>query len=181
MPIAVFRVSAVAAALLCGLASTGCVTAPASEANATRDEAAGPVGAWTATLCDRPDPAMACGSFVLHLIRTEEGLCGEHFVATPGAARLDEGDPGSVLGSERGGDAVLVVRSGRNGALYMGRVQRRGAGLVWTRVGMIDAGSDDESPILPDTLTLQRDDSPAAQQRLRALGEEGCRWPSWMG
>jgi hypothetical protein len=181
MPIAVSRALATVAVLAFGLGLAGCVTGPASGANAGRDEAAGLVGAWTADLCDRPDPAMACGSFVLHLIRTEEGLCGEHFVATPGAARLDEGDPGSVLGSGRGGEAVLVVRSGRNGALYMGRVQRRGAGLVWTRVGMVDAGSDDEPPILPDTLTLQRDDSPAAQERLRALGAEGCRWPSWMG
>lgn len=185
MPIAVFRVSAAVAVLACGLGSAGCATGSASGANAGRDEATGeaasPVGAWTADLCDRPDPAMECGSFVLHLIRTEEGLCGEHFVATPGAARLDEGDPGSVLGSGRGGDAVLVVRSGRNGALYMGRVQRRGAGLVWTRVGMVDKGSDDEPPILPDTLTLQRDDSPAAQERLRVLGAEGCRWPNWMG
>jgi hypothetical protein len=180
MPIAVFRGLAAIAVLACGLGLAGCATAPASEANTARDEAAGPAGAWTASLCDRPDPAMECGSFVLHLIRTEEGLCGEHFVATPGAARLDEGDPGSVLGSGRGGDAVLVVRSGRNGALYMGRVQRSGAGLVWTRVGMVGAGSDDEPPILPHTLTLQRDDSPAAQERLRALSAEGCPWPSWM-
>lgn len=181
MPIAVSRALATVAVLACGLGLAGCATGPASEANTGRDEAAGPAGAWTATLCDRPDPAMECGSFVLHLIRTEEGLCGEHFVATPGAARLDEGDPGSVLGSGRGGDAVLVVRSGRNGALYMGRVQRRGAGLVWTRVGMVDAGSDDEPPILPDTLTLRRDDSPMAQQRLRALREAGCAWPDWTG
>ncbi len=181
MPTPAFRALMAVAGLVAGLAVAGCASSPASDANTGRDEAVGPVGAWKAKLCDRPDPDMECGSFVLHLIRTEEGLCGEHFVATPGAARLDEGDPGSVLGSGRDGDAVLVVRSGRNGALYMGRVQRRGAGLVWTRIGMIDAGSDDEPPILPDTLTLQRDDSPAAQQRLRALGEEGCTWPDWMG
>jgi hypothetical protein len=169
------------AGLVAGLAVAGCASSPASDANTGRDEAAGPVGAWTARLCDRPDPGMECGTFVLHLIRTDEGLCGEHFVATPGAARLDEGDPGSVLGSGRDGDAVLVIRSGRNGALYMARVQRRGAGLAWTRIGMVAAGSDDEPPILPDTLTLQHDDSPAAQQRLHALREAGCAWPDWAG
>jgi hypothetical protein len=166
----------------CGLILTGCATGLASAADASsgRDVASAMVGAWTARLCDRPDPKMACGSFVLHLIQTEEGLCGEHFLATPGAARLDEGEPGSVLGSGRGSEAVLVVKSGRNGALYMARVQRRGAALGWTRVGMVDAGSDAEPPILPDTLSLQRDESPAAQERLRALGDAGCAWPSWL-
>jgi hypothetical protein len=167
----------------CMLALAGCATGPASasDPDTGRDETAGPVGAWTARLCDRPDPGMECGTFVLYLVRTEDGLCGEHFVATPGAARLDEGEPASVLGSGQGDHAVLVVRSGRNGALYMGRVQQRGAGLAWTRIGMVAAGEDDEPPILPKTLTLLRDDSAAAQERLRALGDAGCKWPSWMG
>lgn len=162
---------AVGLALIVGLARPVSASAEAADGDATVF-----TGAWSAPLCDpqgmRSDTA--CGLFVLRLIRDGKNLCGEHFVATPGDAHVDEGAPGSVLASGKHRNGVLVVISGRNRAIHMARVQRREAELAWTRIRMIVPGNDDTPTILPQSITLQKDDSPAAQRRLRALQRIGC-------
>lgn len=173
-----FPASKTAGALAVGLALTAGLARPlsASEAEAADGDAGAFVGAWSAPLCDLQDmrPDTTCGRFVLRLIRDGKNLCGEHFVATPGDAQVDEGAPGSVLASGKHRNGVLVVISGRNRAIHMARVQRRGAELAWTRIRRIVPGNDDEPTILPQSMTLQKDDSPAALQRLRALQRIGC-------
>ncbi|HEY5972018.1 MAG TPA: hypothetical protein VIT22_08595 [Pseudoxanthomonas sp.] len=56
-------------------------------------------GAWSAQWCDEANPQSVCGKFDLYLIQDGDRICGQHFVVAPGLSRLDEGDPGSVLGT----------------------------------------------------------------------------------
>jgi hypothetical protein len=117
----------------------------------------------------------------LYLVQDKDGvICGEHFVATPGAARLDEDEPGTVLGNVENETGAVVVKSGRNDAIYMGRVELGTTGLAWKRIGMVAAGVDDEPPILPNAIALRKNESQWAQEHLSALLNQGCAWPSWI-
>jgi hypothetical protein len=175
----VFRALTAIGVLAIGLALTAGLARPvsASDPQVEAVDAADFTGAWSAQVCDRQNPRSdtACGRFVLRLIRDGKNICGEHVVATAGDAQVDEGAPGSVLASGKHRNGLLVVISGRNRAVHMARLQRRGAELGWIRIRMIVPGDDDAPTILPQTITLQKDDSPAAQERLRALQRRGCR------
>lgn len=72
-------------------------------------------GAWSAKWCDRNYPRDPCGMFDLHLVQRGERICGQHFAATPRLSKLEEGEPGSVLGTAVGNTAVLVIDNARTG------------------------------------------------------------------
>lgn len=72
-------------------------------------------GAWVAWLCPNgvTRDSGKCSNFVLELHQREGRLCGAHFYATAGAARVDEGAAPSITGDIEEGTASVVTVSGR--------------------------------------------------------------------
>ncbi len=157
----------VAAALLACLVFP--VSAKGSKSNFT--------GAWSVENCDKADPGRECGSFSLYLVQDGDRICGQHFVATPGLSKLDEGDLGAVLGTFEGNKAVLVIKSARNDALYLATAQIAKGSLRWHRVGMVAAGEDAEPSIIPASQSLTRDLRDAYLQHLEKVKAAPCLWP----
>lgn len=161
---------------------TGCILMVAcASVSSAKQGVEGFVGAWSVKQCDEKNPQLECGTFVLYLAEDQGLLCGEHFVATPGAAKLDEGEPGTVLGAVSGSVGMLVISSGRNDARYMASVEKRGAMLAWKRIGMVASGSDNEPPVIPGERTLHKDDSPGIVKHFQEFQANGCAWPDWVG
>lgn len=96
-------------------------------------------GEWEIALCyngkDNP-----CGSAHFSLLQYGTRICGDHTFYTAGAGRMNEGTPGSVRGTVEGDTAVLVVRSGRNGALIRGKATRVGNDLRWQTLEELETG-----------------------------------------
>ncbi|MDO9312993.1 MAG: hypothetical protein Q7T97_00420 [Burkholderiaceae bacterium] len=70
-------------------------------------------------------------------------------MATVGCGRLNEGDQESVKGVVIGGVAVLVVISGRNGAVVLGKATVEGQSLHWETLDGIRAGDPSgDSPLI---------------------------------
>lgn len=133
-------------------------------------------GVWSAPICHSPRDAEGCGEFTLYLEVRKDRICGQHFAATPGAARMDEGEPGTVLGAVGGTQAVVVIRSMRNDARYLATLRRQGAQLVWHIVGKVAAGQDDEGPIFPGDLTLLKSASVAHKSQWKTFRSGVCAW-----
>jgi hypothetical protein len=161
-------------------AFTACASHPTVE-RATSDFS----GAWSVKLCDQSDPKRQCGAFDLYLVQDESGrICGEHFVATPGLARLDESDPATVLGTAGPKTGVVIIKSTRNDARYMARLSMVGNRLHWELIGMVSSGLNDEPPIIlvkkhSSALNQRRSCNTRKTSRIRANGPIGCRerWP----
>lgn len=70
-------------------------------------------------------------------------------MATPGCGRLNEGGEGTVKGVVVGRAAVLVVTSGRNGAIVLGRATLHGSFLDWKTLEDIKQGEPEgDSPLI---------------------------------
>ena len=133
-------------------------------------------GAWSVEWCDRENPERDCGAFNLYLVQDGDRLCGEHQMATVGLGRLDEGQPGSVLGSVSGNRATVVIDATRSGAKYMATAERAGNRLQWRIVGMVLAGEWDEPTILPRKDTLTRDLRASQVEHVKVVKDAPCRW-----
>ncbi len=138
-------------------------------------------GAWSVEWCDKANPERECGAFNLYLVQNGDRLCGEHQVATAGLGRLDEGQPGSVLGSVGGKRATVVIDATRTGAKYMATAERTGNRLQWRIVGMVMAGEFDEPTIIPQKETLTRDLRASQVEHAKAVKDAPCRWPDTVG
>jgi hypothetical protein len=134
-------------------------------------------GVWSMIHCEPNQPKYECATFYLYLTQQGNRICGEHFVATSGLGRLDEGEPGTVLGVAREKSMTLMIRSGRNSASYIAEAQIVGRKLIWRRVGMIVPGSDDEPPIIPAKAALSKDLAPKLLAHLKEVDAAPCRWP----
>jgi hypothetical protein len=134
-------------------------------------------GAWSVEWCDKENPERECGAFNLYLVQDGDRLCGEHQMATVGLGRLDEGQPGSVLGSVSGNRATVVIDATRSGAKYMATAERMGNRLQWRIVGMVLAGESDEPTILPRKDTLTRDLRASQVEHAKAVKDAPCKWP----
>jgi hypothetical protein len=76
-------------------------------------------------------------------------------MAVAGCGRLNEGGP--VKGVVVGNTAVLVVTSGRNGAIAMGTAKLSNGKLRWRVVEEISAGSPEgDSPLILGNGSLAR-------------------------
>lgn len=98
-------------------------------------------------------------------------------MATVGLGRLDEGQPGSVLGSVSGNRATVVIDATRSGAKYMATAERTGNRLQWRIVGMVLAGESAEPTIIPQKDTLTRDLRTSQVEHAKAVKDAPCRWP----
>jgi len=118
-------------------------------------------GTWTKDLRSAAEirAGAECGIAVFELKQAKDQISGEHSMATPGCGRMNEGGEGSVRGVVVGGVAVLVVTSGRNGAMVLGKARRQGRLLHWESLEQIRPGEPEgDSPLIlhSTTLRLQR-------------------------
>jgi hypothetical protein len=97
-------------------------------------------------------------------------ICGDHSFCTPGCGRCNEGDPGSVKGKLVGSTAILVVTSGRNGAIVKGKATRKGNTINWVTLEDIKPGEPEgDSPLILDKGTLKLDKSqPISEELIKA-------------
>lgn len=90
-----------------------------------------------------------CGRAYFELSQVGTKIIGNHEFATPGCGRLNEGGEGTVKGVVVGSVAVLVVTSGRNGAIVMGEATRKGESLRWVTLEEIKPGeTQGDSPLI---------------------------------
>lgn len=116
-------------------------------------------GTWSIDLRTHEQKAQNadCGgaSFVLKLIG--KAITGSHTMATVGCGRLNEGGEGTVKGHVVGNRALLVVTSGRNGAVVKGVATLRNDTLYWETKEEIKAGEPEgDSPLILDKGLLRR-------------------------
>ncbi|RZA29663.1 MAG: hypothetical protein EOP02_03855 [Proteobacteria bacterium] len=96
-----------------------------------------------------------CGTAEFVLKQVNDSITGIHTMATSGCGRLNEGS--SVRGVAVGTTAVLIVTSGRNGAIVMGTAKLSKKGMEWRQVEEIKAGNPDEdSPLILSNGSLAR-------------------------
>jgi len=113
-------------------------------------------GQWHLKICDK-DISEECGGFTVYLIQTGSSICGDHYFATPGAGRLNEGSPRSIIGSVEGGRANIVITSGRNGAVFRVLVTANKDGLNWKKIEEIKPGPEGDSALVLEKGNLKRE------------------------
>lgn len=92
---------------------------------------------------------LECGSASFELTQTGDRILGSHSMATAGCGRLNEGGPETVKGVVVGEAAVLVVTSGRNGAIVMGTARLRSNTMHWQTLDEIRPGEPEgDSPLV---------------------------------
>jgi hypothetical protein len=124
-------------------------------------------GTWVIYIGPKSQRETECPRAVLTLLQERDRLCGNFTFATPTCSRVDEGDPPSVKGIVVDSTAVLVVTSGRNGAIVLGKATRKGDTLHWTTLEEIKAGEPErDSPLILDKGTLKLDTPRAASLEL---------------
>jgi hypothetical protein len=168
------RVGRIVASIL----SLLCMAACASTSGASTQRAFS--GTWSARICDEKS-SRECGIYSLQLIERNGRICGRHYAATVGLGRLEEGldeEGATIVGIVVEGDAVVVIRSVRNEAHYMAKMTRSGNALLWERVGQVDAGSMEESPVIPLKQTLMPDTGAQALALQREFEAAPCAWIS---
>lgn len=108
-------------------------------------------GTWSIDLRSKAEQAQGveCGLATFVLVQTGSKIAGDHTFSTPGCGRLNEGGEGSVKGVVVGNTAVLVVTSGRNGGMVMGKATTKGKTLLWQILEEIKAGEPEgDSPLI---------------------------------
>lgn len=100
-------------------------------------------------------PCDEAGGFSLRLAEDENEVWGTHFVSTPNAGQLDEGDYRSVQGTVRGRMATVSITSGRDNAVLRASVERRGNSLIWKIVQPLKPGNG-LGNLIPESAELGR-------------------------
>lgn len=137
-------------------------------------------GAWSAKWCDASYPSDPCGIFALYLIQRGERICGQHFAAMPRLSKLEEGEPGSVLGTAVGNAAVLLIDNARTGEKNIAVATLTPKGLQWRMIGAAVRGDWSGDSILGGRWMLSEDTSEGAMAALRTLEKLPYRWPDEM-
>ena len=115
-------------------------------------------GTWTIDLRTQAERqrGAACGTADFVLTQAGDSIAGIHSMATAGCGRLNEAGP--VKGVAVGRTAILVVTSGRNGAIAMGTARLAKGGLQWQQMEEIKAGSrEGDSPLILGRGLLKRE------------------------
>jgi hypothetical protein len=90
-----------------------------------------------------------CGTATFALVQNGDQITGSHAMATAGCGRINEGGAGTVKGVVVGSTAVLLVTSGRNGAIAMGTARLRAGSLHWRTVDQVKEGDPEgDSPLI---------------------------------
>jgi hypothetical protein len=92
---------------------------------------------------------LECGIAEFNLTQQDNRIIGSHSMATVGCGRQNEGGEKTVTGIVINETAVLVVTSGRNGAVVMGTATLQGGALHWRTLEAIRAGEPEgDSPLI---------------------------------
>jgi len=106
--------------------------------------AAGPdfSGEWSIDLRTAADRKqnVECGHAYFVLNQTRDRIIGDHSMYPVGCGRINEGGDDTVKGVVIGSTAVLIVTSGRNGAIVLGTAELKGNSLHWELKERIQAG-----------------------------------------
>jgi len=116
-------------------------------------------GTWTIDLRtqEQKDHKDECGSAYFELKQIKDRIVGNHHFATAGCGRVNEGGEETVKGIVLGDSAVLVVTSGRNGAVVLGVAKLEGDSLHWeTRESIVPGQPEGDSPLILGKGTLHR-------------------------
>ena len=116
-------------------------------------------GSWQIDLRTQAEriSKVECGVATFELRQTGKKISGNHTFATPNCGRLNEGGEGTVKGYAIGQTAFLVVTSGRNGAIVIGRADRVKNSLRWLVLDEVKAGEPEgDSGLILSHGTLQR-------------------------
>lgn len=108
-------------------------------------------GTWSIDLRsnDERKRDVECGIATFELTQTENKITGNHVFSIPGCGRINEGGEGTVKGLIIEKTAVLVVTSGRNGAVVMGTATINRGSLFWQTLEEIRRGEPDgDSPLI---------------------------------
>jgi hypothetical protein len=108
-------------------------------------------GTWTIDLRSASERKAnaECGSATFKLKQIGSQITGEHSFATVGCSRLNEGGEGNVQGRVHHGKALLMVTSGRNGAIVHGIATLKGSNLQWQTLEEIKPGNPEgDSPLI---------------------------------
>lgn len=98
-----------------------------------------------------------CGTAQFDLVQTGDRITGSHSFATVGCGRLNEGGAGTVSGVVMGLKAVLIVTSGRNGAIQLGVATLDGDELQWiSRETIRESDTPGDSPLILGKGILRR-------------------------
>lgn len=90
-----------------------------------------------------------CGNASFSLKQTGRKIVGDHTFYTAGCGRINEGGEGTVKGTAVGNTAILVVTSGRNGAVVRGRATLEGRLLHWVTLQELKPGEPEgDSPLI---------------------------------
>jgi hypothetical protein len=90
-----------------------------------------------------------CGNAIFTLVQDGDKVTGNHTMSTAGCGRINEGGEGTVKGVIVGSTAVLVITSGRNGAIAMGIARLRGGALHWRMTDEVKPGEPQgDSPLI---------------------------------
>ena len=113
-------------------------------------------GQWHLELCNK-EISDQCGGFIVYLVQIGNKLCGDHYFATPGLGRLNEGAPRSIIGTVTNNVADIVITSGRNGAVFRVRAIQDNDILDWKIVEEIKQGSEGDSALVLEKGHLKRE------------------------
>lgn len=116
-------------------------------------------GIWTIDLRSAEEQKLnfECGTATFELVQSGSKITGNHFMATSQCGRINEGGKDTVKGIALGSTAVLVVTSGRNGAIVLGSAKLSQGNLQWRTVEEIKSGEpEDDSPLILRSGTLLR-------------------------
>ena len=108
-------------------------------------------GTWSIDLRTSEQKAQRaeCGEASFVLKQAGKKITGSHSMATVGCGRLNEGGEGTVKGHIVGNRALLVVTSGRNGAVVKGYAALKGEALYWETTEEVKAGEPPgDSPLI---------------------------------
>ena len=120
---------------------------PSAERRPESSSLLGFAGKWEYDF--RSTPSLECGFATFSLRHHSHWISGTHGMATLGCGRLNE--DGAVVGVSDGADAVLIVTSGRNGAVVVGKAQRRKNSLLWKTQALLSRGEPDGDDLILDS------------------------------
>lgn len=121
-----------------------------------KEKESGFSGQWRLELCNKKISDQ-CGSFIVYLVQIGNKICGDHFFATPGLGRLNEGAPRSIIGIVTSNVADMVITSGRNGAVFRVRAIQNDDILDWKIVEEIKHGPEGDSALVLEKGNLKRE------------------------
>jgi len=116
-------------------------------------------GTWEIDLRNPSERArkVECGVASFELAQSGDRVIGSHTLATVGCGRINEGGSQTVKGVVVNDTAVLVVTSGRNGAVVLGSAALRGNRLHWRTLDEIRPGEPaGDSPLILGQGVLSR-------------------------